>query len=63
MERFSHVFMAVALGAALSGCVSKPKPPPEPDMSRLVPVNKTLPSSLYGQPGVVLQPPSAERAQ
>ncbi|WP_338402677.1 hypothetical protein [Xanthomonas translucens] len=35
--------------SALAGCSTAPKPPPEPNMSRLVPVNKTLPSELSGQ--------------
>ncbi|WP_437130078.1 hypothetical protein [Xanthomonas albilineans] len=35
--------------SALAGCSTAPKGPPEPNMSRLVPVNKTLPSELSGQ--------------
>ncbi|MGV1885812.1 hypothetical protein [Rhizobium sp. VS19-DR104.2] len=42
------VAMLVAV-SALAGCSTAPKPPPEPNMSRLVPVNKTLPSELSGQ--------------
>ncbi|WP_041164430.1 hypothetical protein [Dickeya parazeae] len=37
--------MLVAV-SALAGCITAPKPPQEPNMSRLVPVNKTLPSEL-----------------
>ncbi|WP_367507134.1 hypothetical protein [Xanthomonas albilineans] len=42
------VAMLIAV-SALAGCSTAPKGPPEPNMSRLVPVNKTLPSELSGQ--------------
>lgn len=45
--------LSIAFGAyvvlGLAGCASTPKPPPEPDMSHLVAVNKTVPSELAGQ--------------
>jgi hypothetical protein len=47
MRMWSAVGFAVTLGMA--GCASGPKPPPEPDMSHLVVVNKTIPSELTGQ--------------
>jgi hypothetical protein len=52
--RFSTAVAALCLGLALTGCASKPKPAPEPDMSELVIINKTLPAELVGQPGVAL---------
>lgn len=52
--RFSTAMAALCLAFALTGCASKPKPAPEPDMSELVIINKTLPAELVGQPGVVL---------
>ncbi|HGY4972562.1 TPA: hypothetical protein ACNV20_005632, partial [Pseudomonas putida] len=52
MVRFSTGLVGILLVAALAGCASKPKPAPEPDMTNLVPVNKTLPSALVGRPGV-----------
>lgn len=46
--RISWAFgLCVVIG--MTGCASTPKPPPEPDMSHLVPVNKTVPSELAGQ--------------
>ncbi|WP_371053143.1 hypothetical protein [Pseudomonas asiatica] len=48
MVRFSTGLVGILLVAALAGCASKPKPAPEPDMTNLVPVNKTLPSALVG---------------
>jgi hypothetical protein len=41
----------------LCGCASKPKPPPEPDMTHLVPVNKATPVELEGK--VILPPKTA----
>ncbi|WP_370652300.1 hypothetical protein [Caballeronia sp. TF1N1] len=41
----------------LCGCASKPKPPPEPDMTHLVPVNKATPTELEGK--VILPPKTA----
>lgn len=47
MHRFSIAGAVLCAALAVTGCSSKPKPPPEPDMSRLVPVNKTVPPHLY----------------
>jgi len=62
MDRISTGLVGVLLAAALSGCASGPKPPPEPDMTHLVPVNETLPSTLVGRPGVIHQV-TKERAE
>jgi hypothetical protein len=37
------------LAFGLEGCASGPKPAPQPDMSHLVPVNKSVPNELAGQ--------------
>ncbi|WP_373369560.1 hypothetical protein [Burkholderia gladioli] len=34
---------------SLTGCAGGFKPPPEPDMSHLVTVNKTIPEELQGR--------------
>ncbi|WP_407580263.1 hypothetical protein, partial [Pseudomonas aeruginosa] len=60
MVRFSTGLVGILLVAALAGCASKPKPAPEPDMTNLVPVNKTLPSALVGRPGVIPQATNGE---
>ncbi|WP_374729850.1 hypothetical protein [Caballeronia terrestris] len=49
--------MACCTVLALGGCTSTPKPPPEPDMSRMSPVNKTLPSELVGKAVLPLKTP------
>ncbi|WP_208457018.1 hypothetical protein [Caballeronia zhejiangensis] len=41
--------LALCAAVALTGCAGSRKPAPEPDMSRLVPVNKTMPSELVGK--------------
>jgi hypothetical protein len=41
----------------LCGCASKPKPPPVPDMTHLVPVNQATPVELEGK--VILPPKTA----
>jgi len=63
MVRFSTGLVGILLVAALAGCASKPKPAPEPDMTNLVPVNKTLPSALVGRPGVIPQATNGERKE
>jgi hypothetical protein len=50
----SSLFFALL---TLCGCASKPKPPPEPDMTHLVPVNKATPAELEGK--VILPPETA----
>ena len=44
-----RVALAVCAVLAVAGCASTPTPPPEPNMSHLVSVNKTVPSELAGQ--------------
>ena len=45
----------LALGiATLSACSTAPTPPPQPDMSHLVPANRDMPPQLIGQTGVTL---------
>ncbi|EIF32251.1 hypothetical protein BCh11DRAFT_07839 [Burkholderia sp. Ch1-1] len=39
--------IALSAVASLAGCAGF-KPPPEPDMSHLVPANKTIPVELQG---------------
>ncbi|MGM0988554.1 MAG: hypothetical protein ACQEXI_16465 [Pseudomonadota bacterium] len=39
--------VAAMVIAVLSGCASTHTPPPEPDMSRLVNVNRDVPPELY----------------
>ncbi|WP_196483648.1 hypothetical protein [Burkholderia stagnalis] len=53
---------AIALCAvvALAGCASTPTPPPEPDMSHLVPVNKTMPSELAGAVVLPVKTPATQ---
>ncbi|WP_425534032.1 TrwH protein [Xanthomonas campestris] len=34
------------MSGLVGGCSTAPKPPPEPNMSKLIPVNKTVPSEL-----------------
>ncbi|OXC78016.1 hypothetical protein BSU04_13905 [Caballeronia sordidicola] len=41
--------VGILLAFGLQGCASGPKPAPQPDMSHLVPVNRTIPSELAGQ--------------
>lgn len=41
--------LTLSAAVALTGCASRPKPPPEPEMSHMVPVNKTMPSELVGK--------------
>ncbi|WP_413247399.1 hypothetical protein [Pseudomonas sp. Marseille-Q5115] len=47
MRRFSIAAAALCAALAVAGCSSKPTPPPEPDMTRMIPVNKTVPPHLY----------------
>lgn len=58
--KFIHVYLRAVMirlcsAAALlfvfgfEGCTSGPKPAPQPDMSHLVPVNKSVPNELAGQ--------------
>ena len=53
MSRIFLCFSALAMAAALAGCAHGPTPPPEPDMSRLVIVNKTIPAELVGSVPVI----------
>lgn len=41
--------LALCMAIALTGCANSRKPAPEPDMSDLVPVNKTMPYELVGK--------------
>ncbi|EPL2963770.1 conjugal transfer protein TraF [Klebsiella pneumoniae] len=43
---FKYTAMAL-IGLMLAACSSSPKPPPEPNMRKLVDVNKTYPAELY----------------
>ncbi|MGV7167930.1 hypothetical protein [Xanthomonas hortorum] len=45
-SRLAVLAILVAVGS-LVACSTAPTPPPEPNMSKLVPVNKTMPSELY----------------
>lgn len=54
MNRFSTGLAALCAVFAVTGCSSKRIEAPEPDMSRLVIVNKTIPADLVGRPEVVL---------
>ena len=45
--------MAMAVVAILAGCAHGPKLPPEPDMSHLVIVNKSIPAELAGTVPVI----------
>ncbi|KAK42929.1 conjugal transfer protein TraN [Caballeronia jiangsuensis] len=56
-----HFTVALLAALALAGCASKLKPPPEPDMSRMVPVNKTLPSELVGRAVIPVRTPVEQR--
>jgi hypothetical protein len=53
IPRFVMIRKSIAAGlivaSGLAGCAGGPKPAPQPDMSHLVPVNKTVPSELAGQ--------------
>lgn len=53
MNRIFLHLSALALIATLAGCAHGPKPPPEPDMSRLVIVNKSIPAELVGSVPVI----------
>lgn len=53
MGRIFSRFMAVAVVAILAGCAHGPKLPPEPDMSHLVIVNKSIPAELAGTVPVI----------
>jgi len=50
MSRIRGCFVLCVV-AALTGCASGPKPLPEPDMTRLIIVNKTLPVELMAPQG------------
>jgi hypothetical protein len=50
------------LAFGLEGCASGPKPAPQPDMSHLVPVNKSVPSELAG-PQIVLPNAGASQSE
>ncbi|SAL82329.1 hypothetical protein AWB74_06231 [Caballeronia arvi] len=41
--------LALCAAVALAGCANSRKPAPEPDMSQLVPVNKSMPSEVVGK--------------
>jgi len=45
---------------ALSGCAGTPKRPPEPDMSHMVPINKTMPSELVGKAVLPVKTPAQQ---
>jgi len=53
--------MTVLVAMGLGGCASTPQPAPQPDMTRLVPVNKTMPSELTGGVVVPVEQRGAER--
>ncbi|MEM5370990.1 hypothetical protein V4C53_33825 [Paraburkholderia azotifigens] len=58
MKRYA-IFTMLAVLISLTGCASI-KPPPEPDMSHLVPVNKNIPDELQGS--VTPQPATGANA-
>lgn len=43
---FKYTAMAL-IGLLLAACSGSPTPPPEPNMKKLVDVNKTYPAELY----------------
>lgn len=43
-----HIAAGLLALTSLAGCTHV-TPPPEPDMTRLVPVNKTIPEELQGR--------------
>jgi len=49
--------LALCTAIALTGCASSRKPAPEPNMSQLVPVNKTMPSELVGKAVLPIKKP------
>ncbi|WP_407642352.1 hypothetical protein [Caballeronia telluris] len=55
--RIPTAFCAVL---ALAGCASRPNPPPEPDMSHLVPINSTMPSELVGKAVLPVKTPAQQ---
>jgi hypothetical protein len=61
MDRFLTRFSALALLAVLGGCASGPKPPPEPDMTKLVIVNRTIPAELVGSLPVITEKQDAKQ--
>lgn len=49
--------LALCSVIAFTGCASSRKPAPEPNMSQLVPVNKTMPSELVGKAVLPIKKP------
>ncbi len=47
MSRYLSAFALAIAALLLTACSSSPKPPPEPNMKKLVNVNKTYPAELY----------------
>jgi len=45
-------WITLALVAILAGCSTKPVPPPEPDMAKLVKANEGVPTPLRGKVGL-----------
>ncbi|WP_425509764.1 MULTISPECIES: TrwH protein [Xanthomonas] len=45
-SRLAVAATLVVMSGLVGGCSTAPKPPPEPNMSKLIPVNKTVPSEL-----------------
>ncbi|WP_157763932.1 hypothetical protein [Paraburkholderia aromaticivorans] len=43
-----HIAIGLLAVTSLAGCAHV-TPPPEPDMAKLVPVNKTIPEELQGR--------------
>ncbi|WP_428983620.1 hypothetical protein [Paraburkholderia phymatum] len=56
---FRHIAFGLFALASLAGCAHV-TPPPEPDMTRLVPVNRTIPEELQGR--VTPQPLTSKNA-
>lgn len=59
---FKYTAMAL-IGLLLAACSSSPTPPPEPNMKKLVDVNKTYPAELYRADAATTESNNAEEKQ